>query len=80
MSPFQLSALALVGLAGPCVVLVREPRKQLLVSGTFGLALSLFFLAFRAPDVALSQLVVGAFATPLMVMLALARVHRGKRP
>jgi energy-converting hydrogenase B subunit D len=33
------------------------------------------FLVFQAPDVALSQIVVGAVALPLMVVLALAKVR-----
>jgi uncharacterized MnhB-related membrane protein len=33
------------------------------------------FLVFQAPDVALSQITVGAVALPLMIVLALAKVH-----
>jgi uncharacterized MnhB-related membrane protein len=42
----------------------------------FGLALTLLFFAFQAPDVALSQLVVGTVAMPAMILLALARIGR----
>jgi uncharacterized MnhB-related membrane protein len=34
------------------------------------------FFIFQAPDVALSQIVIGAVALPLMVLLALAKVRR----
>jgi len=43
------------------------------------------FLVYQAPDVALSQITVGAVALPLMILLALAKVRRqpvasGERP
>jgi uncharacterized MnhB-related membrane protein len=35
------------------------------------------FFVFQAPDVALSQITVGAIALPLMIMLAITRMkHR----
>ena len=37
--------------------------------------LGILFFVFQAPDVALSQTVVGAVALPLMILLALARVR-----
>ena len=42
----------------------------------YGLLLGMMFLIFQAPDVALSQIVVGAIALPLMILLALARVRK----
>jgi uncharacterized MnhB-related membrane protein len=39
--------------------------------------MALVFFFFQAPDVALSQITVGAVALPLMVMLAISRMkHR----
>jgi uncharacterized MnhB-related membrane protein len=36
--------------------------------------MALVFFFFQAPDVALSQITVGAVALPLMVMLAISRM------
>ncbi len=41
--------------------------------------LALAFFIFQAPDVALSQIVIGAVALPLMFMLALTKVRRDKQ-
>ncbi len=72
----QIFILVMVGVGGTAVVLTRDPLKQILVLGFYGLLLGLMFFIFQAPDVALSQLVVGAVALPLMVMLSLVRVRR----
>ncbi len=68
--------LVLVGVGGAGVVLTREPLKQAIAISFYGLLLTVFFLLLEAPDVALSQMVVGAVAQPLMLLLALARVRR----
>ena len=47
-----------------------------LVASVFGFSLAILFLAFQAPDVALSQIVVGAVALPAMILLALRKVQR----
>jgi uncharacterized MnhB-related membrane protein len=52
------------------------PRKQVIAMSFYGLLLSLLFLAMQAPDVALSQLAVGAVAVPLMLLVALANVRK----
>jgi uncharacterized MnhB-related membrane protein len=36
------------------------------------------FFIFQAPDVAFSQITIGAVALPLMFMLALAKIHRNE--
>ncbi|HXE55116.1 MAG TPA: hydrogenase subunit MbhD domain-containing protein [Tepidisphaeraceae bacterium] len=72
----QLSVLALVAVAGTLVVLTRDPFSQTIGLSFFGLMLALMFFILQAPDVALSQIVVGAVALPLMVLLALARIRR----
>jgi energy-converting hydrogenase B subunit D len=56
-------------------VLARDPLRQAIMASLYGLVLGILFLAFQAPDVALSQTVVGAVALPLMILLALARVR-----
>jgi energy-converting hydrogenase B subunit D len=67
--------LLLVAVCGTCVVLARDPLRQALMASLYGLVLGLLFFVFQAPDVALSQTVVGAVALPLMILLALARVR-----
>jgi energy-converting hydrogenase B subunit D len=71
--------LVLVALAGTAVVLTRDPLNQAIVVSFFGLVLGLAFLILQVPDVALSQITVGAVALPLMILLALAKVRRGDR-
>ena len=76
MTVVQLVALVVVGLGGTAVALSRDPARQALVSSVFGLSLAILFFAFQAPDVALSQIVVGAIALPAMILLALRKVAR----
>jgi energy-converting hydrogenase B subunit D len=67
--------LVLVAVCGTCVVLARDPLRQALMASLYGLVLGILFFVFQAPDVALSQTVVGAVALPLMILLALAKVR-----
>ena len=67
--------LILVAVCGTCVVLARDPLRQALMASLYGLVLGILFFVFQAPDVALSQTVVGAVALPLMILLALAKVR-----
>jgi uncharacterized MnhB-related membrane protein len=76
VTAFQAVLLILLAAAGTVVVLTRTPRKQVIAMSFYGLLLSLLFLAIQAPDVALSQLAVGAVAVPLMLLVALANVRR----
>ena len=76
MLVIQAAILALVLIAGTAVVLTRDPASQTIGISFYGILLALMFFIFQAPDVALSQMVAGAVALPLMVMLALAKVHR----
>jgi energy-converting hydrogenase B subunit D len=68
--------LLFVAAAGTGVVFTREPASQAIVLSFYGLLLGILFFVFQAPDVALSQIVVGAVALPLMILLALARVKK----
>ena len=65
-----------MAVAGTAVALTRDPLRQAMVASLYGLVLGVLFFVFSAPDVALSQTVVGAVALPLMVLLALAKVRR----
>ena len=79
MIVLQATALTLVAVAGTAVVLVREPARQVVLVGFFGLALAVLFLTFQAPDVALSQLIVGSAALPALLLLTLAKIRRNER-
>jgi energy-converting hydrogenase B subunit D len=76
MTGVQATALIVVAIVGTGVVFARDPARQAVVSGVFGLALAVLFLSFQAPDVALSQIAVGAVALPAMILLALRKVIR----
>ena len=67
--------LVLVALGGTAVVLTRDPLPQAMTASFYGLLLGILFLLLQAPDVAFSQIVVGAVALPLMILLALAKVR-----
>jgi uncharacterized MnhB-related membrane protein len=73
MEWLQAVALLMVAGAGTGVVLTRDPLLQSMAASLFGLLLSLLFTVLQAPDVALSEIVVGAVAYPLMVVLTVAK-------
>ena len=58
VSVLQIAALALVASPGPPSSLTPDPLRQTLVLGVYGLALTMLFFVFQAPDVALSEIVV----------------------
>lgn len=75
----------LVAAGGTAVVLTRDPRRQAMMLGLFGMGLTLLFLVLQAPDVALAEATVGAAALPLMILVVLANVRdaaqrRGRDP
>lgn len=72
----QLGILTLVLIGGTVLVFTRDVSSQPIVLSVFGLILALMFMVFQAPDVALSQIVVGAVGLPLMVLLAIAKLRR----
>jgi energy-converting hydrogenase B subunit D len=79
MSVLQTVCLVAVAVAGTATVLTRDPLRQTVSSSMFGLTLAVLFLAFGAPDVALSQIVVAGVAVPVMVLLALAKIRTDER-
>ena len=79
MIPLQVVAFALVALGAPVVVLTRDPLRQALVNGIYGVSLVLLFVVLEAPDPALSMLVVSAIAYPLVIVAAVARVRAQDR-
>ena len=79
MSVLLAAALLLVAAGGTAVVLTRDPLHQAVAASFYGLLLGILFLVVQAPDVGLSQIVVGAVALPLMILLALAKVREHRR-
>jgi energy-converting hydrogenase B subunit D len=71
----QAAALVFVACGGLAVVVTREPRRQMVVVSFYGLLLAILFFVFQAPDVALSVIVIGTVALPLMIVLALTKVR-----
>jgi energy-converting hydrogenase B subunit D len=71
----EVTVFLLVAVAGTAVVLTRDPLNQAIMASFYGLVLGIMFLVYQAPDVALSQITVGAVALPLMILLALAKVR-----
>jgi energy-converting hydrogenase B subunit D len=67
--------LTLIAVAGTATVLTREAVKQVIVLGVMGLLLAILFYALQAPDVALSELIVGSAALPVMLTLAIAKLR-----
>jgi energy-converting hydrogenase B subunit D len=76
MQVLQMFILCFAGILGTAVVLTRDPRSQVIGLSFFGLVLSAMFFIFQAPDVALSQIAIGAIALPLMFMLTMAKIRR----
>ena len=71
-------ALVWAAVSGTAVVLTRDPLRQAFTAGFFGLGLAFLYLSLQAGDVALSQIVVGAIALPLIVLLSLAKVRKDR--
>jgi energy-converting hydrogenase B subunit D len=59
---------------GTLVVLMDDVVRQAVLVGVMGLLAGLTFFSVQAPDVALSMIVVGSVALPVMILLALGRI------
>jgi energy-converting hydrogenase B subunit D len=70
--------LAMVALGGWAVVVTHDPARQAVTLSVFGLLLTILFVTLQAPDVALSELAIGAAVVPLMMMLTVRKVRRHK--
>ncbi|HMD23312.1 MAG TPA: hydrogenase subunit MbhD domain-containing protein [Streptosporangiaceae bacterium] len=76
MEALQITLLVLVAAGATAVVLIRAGVRQVLMLSVYGVLLAVLFLAFQAPDVTLSELVVGAVALPSILLLTLAKVRK----
>jgi energy-converting hydrogenase B subunit D len=77
--PLQAVAFGLVALGAPLVVLTRDPLRQAVVNGIYGVSLVCLFVVLQAPDPALSMLVVSGVGYPLVILAAIARVRGHER-
>jgi energy-converting hydrogenase B subunit D len=80
MDVLQVVILVLVAAAATVVVRTRDRFRLVLVLSAYGMLLAILFFAFQAPDVALSELTVGAVALPLILLLAIAKVRKRPQP
>ena len=78
MIALEVVVMILVAALGLLVVLTKNPLPQVIVFSLFGTSLALLFLLLQAPDVALSNIVVG-LAYPVMVLLTLAKIRERER-
>jgi energy-converting hydrogenase B subunit D len=75
VNTIQASLFLAWAVLGTLVVLVTEPVRQAALVGVMGLVAGLAFFSVQAPDVALSMIVVGSVALPVMILLALGRIR-----
>jgi energy-converting hydrogenase B subunit D len=75
--PLQVAAIALVAAGALAVVLTRDLVRLTFASSLYALLLVVLFLVLQAPDVALSELVVGAVGFPLAIVVAIV-LERGR--
>jgi energy-converting hydrogenase B subunit D len=68
LTVLQVVALLAVAGGGTAVVLTRDPTRQVIVTGFFGLLLAILFFIFQAPDVA-----------PVMALLTIAKLRERAR-
>lgn len=79
MTALEVIVLVLVTVGGTVVVLVGDPLRQALALSLYGLALTLLFFVFQAPDVALSEIVVSGLGLPVIVLAALRKIREHER-
>jgi energy-converting hydrogenase B subunit D len=78
MTALLVVLFVLVAISATVVVFTREPQRQAVTLSVFGVLLTVLFLSLQAPDVALSELGVGAAVVPLMVMLTIRKIRGGR--
>ena len=71
MIVLQYVTVLLVGAAALTVVLTRDLLRLVMLSSFYTLTLVVFFLLLQAPDVALSELVVGTIGYPVVLLVAI---------
>ena len=72
MIPLQAAVIGLVAAGALAVVLTRDLVRLAMAASFYALLLVVLFLVLQAPDVALSELVVGAVGFPLAIGVAIS--------
>jgi energy-converting hydrogenase B subunit D len=71
MTVIYVVTIVLVGAAALAVVLVRDLIRLTMLASLYTLLLVVYFLLLHAPDVSLSELVVGTIAYPVVLLAAI---------
>jgi uncharacterized MnhB-related membrane protein len=79
VTALQAVTLILIALIATAIVLTREPIRQAVIVGFYGLVLAILYLELQAPDVALSQIVITTVGLPIMIVLAVAKIREHRR-
>lgn len=78
MNLLQSLVLIFVCVTATGVVFTRDPLSQSVGLSFYGILLGMMFFVFQAPDVALSQIVIGALILPLILLLTLSWLKRSQ--
>ena len=71
MNVIYVFSIVLSGAAALAVVLTTELLRMAMLASFYTLTLVILFLLLQAPDVALSELVVGTIAYPVVLVVAI---------
>jgi energy-converting hydrogenase B subunit D len=71
MNVIYIVSIVLVGAGALAVAITRDLVRLTMVASLYTLLLVVFFLLLHAPDVALSELVVGTVAYPVVLLTAI---------
>jgi energy-converting hydrogenase B subunit D len=72
---FDYLCLALILAAGVLVVTLRNLSGSVMALSALGTVLSVLFVVLSAPDVALSEVTVGAIALPVLYLIAIGKLR-----
>jgi multisubunit Na+/H+ antiporter MnhB subunit len=75
IDPLRALVVTLIGVAVGMVILMRRWTSQLIALSVVGFLITFYYVIFRAPDLAMTQILVES-ATLLLVLLLLARFPR----
>jgi energy-converting hydrogenase B subunit D len=78
----DITCLVVILVCAALVVFLDNLNASVMALSGVGTVLALLFVVLHAPDVAHSQVVVGAIALPVLYLLAIGKVraHVGERP
>ena len=71
----DLACLAAILACAVLVVAIRNLNGAVMALSAMGVVLSLLFVALGAPDVAHSEVVVGAIALPVLYLMAVSKIR-----